>query len=573
MNLYLKIPRDQEAKTLQMAAVPSHVLWLTLLFSLFAHSAQALDSATTYFSTWFSVTEFPNAQTSNVSHWQAEAQQVAWPDLWQEYQHRCINSGQRYPEIGSAAQTAGFVAPARPFDSLFFVGASGVSSWAIDTGDGLILIDSMDNPDQAERVIIPGLQAFGFAGSDVKALIITHEHYDHYGEGTPVQQKVLNGGDVLTIGNTSLQVYATPGHTPGCISLMFPVYDRGEKHLAGLYGGGGIPSGAEDKATQIESFQKFARRVEARGADVLLSNHQTQDHTLQHLDVLANRQCSGRHCTLPNPYIVGTDRYVRYLKVMELGGIGSACVKALAAEGCDVVLHYSSSQDKADAIAKDLRASYPSQLFVCVAADLSDRESTRNLVSNVLNHEQVALKHKSVSVLVANAGLGKRIRDIQDISEDDWDELMEVNARSQFVVTKGCLLGMRAQSWGRIILVGSIASRGGGINGCHYAATKGALSSMGQNLSTLLAPEGVTVNIVLPAMIGSTGMIPEPKSTSWESNTDMEALRAADPGLAIVSSIPVHRLGLPEEIATAVVMMAKTGYMTGQELVLSGGLK
>lgn len=77
---------------------------------------------------------------------------------------------------------------------------------------------------------------------------------------------------------------------------------------------------------------------------------------------------------------------------------------------------------------------------------------------------------------MANAGLGKRIRDVQEIEEENWDEMMEVNARSQFVVTKSCLPGMRAQSWGRVILVGSIASKGGGINGCHYAATKGALT-------------------------------------------------------------------------------------------------
>ena len=101
-----------------------------------------------------------------------------------------------------------------------------------------------------------------------------------------------------------------------------------------------------------------------------------------------------------------------------------------------------------------------------------------------------------MSILVANAGLGKRIRDIQNIGEDDWDELMEVNSRSQFVVTKSCLPAMRAQGWGRVLLIGSIASTGGGINGCHYAATKGALSSMGKNLSTVLAGEGITVNTV-----------------------------------------------------------------------------
>ncbi|KAJ3528832.1 hypothetical protein NM208_g10027 [Fusarium decemcellulare] len=247
--------------------------------------------------------------------------------------------------------------------------------------------------------------------------------------------------------------------------------------------------------------------------------------------------------------------------------------RALAAEGCDVALHYSSSEDKAEKLASELRGLYQGQHFFCVGADLSNREATRALVPSVLSHDEVAGRHSAVSILVANAGVGKRIRDIQNIEEDDWDEVMEVNARSQFAVTKACLPGMRAQHWGRVILVGSIASRGGGINGCHYAATKGALSSMGQNLATVLAPEGVTVNIVLPALIGSTGMIPTPKSQTWQSNADMEALREQDPGLAIAASIPVHRLGEPEEVSNIVVMMAKTGYLTGQEILLAGGLR
>lgn len=87
----------------------------------------------------------------------------------------------------------------------------------------------------------------------------------------------------------------------------------------------------------------------------------------------------------------------------------------------------------------------------------------------------VAEKHKAISVLVANAGIGRRIRDIKDIEEQDWDDVMEVNIRSQFVITKAAVAGMRSQGWGRVILVGSIASRGSGLNGCHYAASKGAL--------------------------------------------------------------------------------------------------
>ncbi|EFY84598.1 3-ketoacyl-acyl carrier protein reductase, putative [Metarhizium acridum CQMa 102] len=194
------------------------------------------------------------------------------------------------------------------------------------------------------------------------------------------------------------------------------------------------------------------------------------------------------------------------------------------------------------------------QIFVTAQADLTDRESTRSLVSRILSNPVVSEKHKAISVLVANAGLGRRIRDVKDIGEQDWDEMMEVNIRSQFVVTKSCVEGMRAQEWGRVILVGSIASRGSGLNGCHYAASKGALSSMGLNLATLLAPDGVTVNVVSPAMIGSTGMIPTPKERTWVSGVNVEALKESDPGLAIASSVPVHRLGAPEEVANVVAM-------------------
>ncbi|KAG6174005.1 hypothetical protein E4U51_003622 [Claviceps purpurea] len=255
------------------------------------------------------------------------------------------------------------------------------------------------------------------------------------------------------------------------------------------------------------------------------------------------------------------------------GGIGAACVKELAREGCDVALHYSTNKQKAASLAAYLRGIYPTQLFVIVQADLGDRESTRCFVPSILAMPEVAAKHEALSVLVANAGIGRRIRDPHDIGEDSWDEMMEVNIRSQFVVTKACLEGMRKQRWGRVILMGSIAARGGGINGCHYAASKGALRSMGLNLASVVAEDSVTVNIVAPAMIGETGMIPEPLEQTWDSNTDLEALSRTDPGLSIAAGIPVRRLGTPCEVANVVLMFAKTGYITGQELLISGGLR
>ncbi|KAG6010999.1 hypothetical protein E4U21_000029 [Claviceps maximensis] len=255
------------------------------------------------------------------------------------------------------------------------------------------------------------------------------------------------------------------------------------------------------------------------------------------------------------------------------GGIGAACATALAAEGCDIALHYSTSEHKATSLAAHLRGLYPSQLFVAVQADFTDRESTRSLVPSILGLPDVALKHKAVSVLVANAGTGRRVRDPDGIGEALWDEMMEVNMRSQFVVTKACVQGMREQCWGRVILVGSIAARGGGINGCHYAASKGALRSMGFNLATVVAEDGVTVNIVAPAMIGETGMIPTPLGRTWDSNTDLQALSATDMGLSIAAGVPVHRLGTPNEVANVVIMFAKTGYITGQEVLIAGGLR
>lgn len=105
----------------------------------------------------------------------------------------------------------------------------------------------------------------------------------------------------------------------------------------------------------------------------------------------------------------------------------------------------------------------------------------------------------------------------------------------------------------------SIAAYGGGINGCHYAASKAGLMGMCKNLALKLAADGITVNDVAPAMIGETGMIPDAKAVE------------GTPG--DVRNIPVGRLGMPAEVGGLVAMVVRTGYLTGQSLVISGGLK
>jgi 3-oxoacyl-[acyl-carrier protein] reductase len=133
---------------------------------------------------------------------------------------------------------------------------------------------------------------------------------------------------------------------------------------------------------------------------------------------------------------------------------------------------------------------------------------------------------------------------------------MDVNARASFLLVKSCVPNMRSQHWGRIVFISSIAAYGAGINGCHYASSKGALTSMMKNLSSHLAKYGITVNDVAPAMVEATGMIPN---------------ASAIPEVA--ASIPVGRLCIPQEVANVVRMFVTTGYATGQSFLLAGGLR
>jgi metallo-beta-lactamase class B len=338
---------------------------LGLLACVRTAASQAIrPPGNTDFSDWWPIREFQNAQQQNLTRLFAQADEIVKDDLSYDFAYRCIWKNALYPEIGDVLGGDGFIRAQQVFDNLYFIGEVAVSAWAVDTGDGLIIIDALYNGDEIERVLIPGLQSFGFKMSDVKALIITHEHIDHYGgagyvqkefgttiyaseqtwdaldgmDDCPTRDKTLTDGGQVKYGSYALTVYHTPGHSPGCLSLMIPVLDHGRSHLAGLYGGGGVPSSADDKVIQMESFARFAELVEQQGADALLSNHVTQDRSLQNLEILAHRECGdggdrNSGCNSRNPYVVGTDRFVRYLKTMSL------CVEVTAARN-NQYLHY-----------------------------------------------------------------------------------------------------------------------------------------------------------------------------------------------------------------------------------------
>jgi hypothetical protein len=242
------------------SAATSSILASILAFT--TPSYQQKIAPTTNFTNWELPSQYPNEQSANVSKYLEEARDLSTPSFRHIFQNRCI-TGQVYPYLSSGATEPGWVEPYPAFDGVYFVGSPWVSAWVIDTGDGLILIDALDNADEARELIIAGIQKFGFEGADIKAAIITHEHADHYGGARwlqeafstpvymsevawdglandpanpggliepPARNLTLEDGVGVTVGNVTVIPVTTPGHTAGTVSLFFPVYENGVKH-------------------------------------------------------------------------------------------------------------------------------------------------------------------------------------------------------------------------------------------------------------------------------------------------------------------------------------------------------
>jgi 3-oxoacyl-[acyl-carrier protein] reductase len=223
-------------------------------------------------------------------------------------------------------------------------------------------------------------------------------------------------------------------------------------------------------------------------------------------------------------------------------GIGRACALGLAQNGADVAVNYRERQDAAREVCSLLerlgRRAFPIQ------ADVSRSSEVSRMV------QAVEREMGTIEILVNNAGIGRRYPWDQ-VPEEGWDEIMNVNLKSAFLVTQAVLPGMRARKWGRIINISSGAAATGGVVGPYYAASKAGLLGLTHGYASLTLKEGITVNAVSPSLI--------------ETDMARKDLRV-DP-----KSTPIGRLGSPEEVAEAVVMLAKNGYITGQTLYVNGG--
>jgi 3-oxoacyl-[acyl-carrier protein] reductase len=226
------------------------------------------------------------------------------------------------------------------------------------------------------------------------------------------------------------------------------------------------------------------------------------------------------------------------------GGIGQALGRGLAAEGAPVVLGYGASAGPAQALTDEIGAA--GGRAIAVAADLSSPAAAGELLSSA---EEA---FGPVEILVCNAGLGRR-QVLEEVTSDDFDRMIAVNLRAPFLLAQAAIPAMRERGYGRILFISSVAAFTGGIVGPHYAASKAGLHGLTHFLASRLAPAGVTVNALAPALIGQTGMLP------------------GDPG-QLSGQIPVGRLGTPAEVADLAVAMLANPYLTNQVISLDGGM-
>ncbi|WP_317928929.1 glucose 1-dehydrogenase [Halioxenophilus sp. WMMB6] len=232
-------------------------------------------------------------------------------------------------------------------------------------------------------------------------------------------------------------------------------------------------------------------------------------------------------------------------------GIGSAVCRFLARDGADVAI-WDWNTDNAEAVAEEIRG-YGRRAMICKVnvANQADVLAAAKKVHNELG---------PVGILVNNAAISPE-KDFVEISEEDWDRVFDINLKGTFFCTQAVINDMIDNQWGRVVNISSSSAQSGARRMVHYAATKGGVIAFTKALAQEVAPLGITVNNVPPSTVYTDGL----KSVESRFPNGLQGY--------VDSTIPVKRVGQPEDIANAVAFLASedSGFITGVTLSVNGG--
>jgi 3-oxoacyl-[acyl-carrier protein] reductase len=229
-------------------------------------------------------------------------------------------------------------------------------------------------------------------------------------------------------------------------------------------------------------------------------------------------------------------------------GIGAAIAERFAAVGMKVVIHYRDSHEAANEVARTCMKHGAKVLTV--SADVKSRAQI------MLMKEKLEQKEMIPDIIVNNAGIA-HYGLLSDVSEEEWDNVMDVNLKGAFLCSQAFMKAMISQKYGRIINVSSIWGISGASCEVVYSTAKGGLNAFTKALAKELAPSGVTVNAVAPGAV----------------ETEMMSGFQSEERDAIASEIPAGRFAMPYEVASLVYFLAlpESGYITGQIISPNGG--
>jgi len=235
-------------------------------------------------------------------------------------------------------------------------------------------------------------------------------------------------------------------------------------------------------------------------------------------------------------------------------GIGRAIALRFAEEGCDVAVNYVAEGGRdnaaeAEKVAEQIRAL--GGQAVCAEADVTDLEAVEEMVDYIIE------RLGKLDILVNNAGV-TRDRTLKKLAKEDWDRVIEVNLTGAFHCTRAVIDHMRERRYGRIISISSVVALMGNIGQTNYGASKAGLIGFTKSLAREVARRGITANCVAPGFI----------------DTEMTQAIPDDIREQTTATIPLARMGLPEEVANAAAFLASDAapYITGQVLSVNGGL-